>query len=144
MTAQLRSELYKLRSTWTAASVVAAMLALVTLAVLLHALSLSASRLTSGPDQRGVFTDVGMNLGALFAGLLGALSITGEIRTGTIRPTLLVTPRRGLVIAPKAVTVLAAGFAVGVIAAGATAGTPRPPPATPGPTLPSAPAPSPP
>jgi len=97
MKAQLRSELYKLRSTWTVASVVAAMLALVTLAVLLHGFGLSASRLTSLPDQRGVFTDVGVNLGALFAGLLGALSITGEIRSGTIRPTLLVTPRRGLV-----------------------------------------------
>ena len=33
MKAQLRSELYKLRSTWTVASVVAAMLGLVTLAV---------------------------------------------------------------------------------------------------------------
>jgi ABC-2 type transport system permease protein len=122
MTAQLRSELYKLRSTWTVASVVAAMLALVILAVLLHTLSLPASRLASGTVQRGVFTDTGVNLGSLFAGLLGALSITGEIRSGTIRPTLLVTPRRGLVIAAKAVIVLAAGFAVGVIAAGATAG----------------------
>jgi ABC-2 type transport system permease protein len=122
MKAQLRSELYKLRSTWTVASVVAAMLALVMLAVLLHTLSLSASRLASRPDQLGVFTDVGVNLGALFAGLLGALSITGEIRSGTIRPTLLVTPRRGLVIAAKAVTVLAAGFVVGVISTGAAAG----------------------
>ncbi len=122
MKAQLRSELYKLRSTWTVASVVAAMLALVTLAVLLHGFGLSASRLTSLPDQRGVFTDVGVNLGALFAGLLGALSITSEIRSGTIRPTLLVTPRRGLVIAAKAVTALAAGFVAGVISAGAAAG----------------------
>jgi len=122
MTAQLRSELYKLRSTWTVASVVAAMLALVTLAVLLHGFGLPASRLASLPDQRGVCTDVGVNLGALFAGLLGALAITGEIRTGTIRPTLLVTPRRGLVIAAKAVTILAAGFAAGVISAGAAAG----------------------
>src|SRR6266702_2784420 len=122
MKAQLRSELCKLRSTWTVASVVAAMLALVTLAVLLHGFGLSASRLSSRPDQRGVFTDVGVNLGVLFAGLLGALAITGEIRSGTIRPTLLVTPRRGLVIAAKAVTVLAAGFVAGVISTGAAAG----------------------
>src|SRR5439155_26051246 len=122
MKAQLRSELCKLRSTWTVASVVAAMLALVTLAVLLHGFGLSASRLTSLPDQRGVFTDVGVNLGALFAGPLGALSITGEIRSGTIRPTLLVTPRRGRVIAAKAVTVLAAGFVAGIISTGAAAG----------------------
>src|SRR6266851_2790919 len=90
------------------------MLALVTLAVLLHGFGLPATRLTSLPDQRGVCTDVGVNL--------GALAITGEIRTGTIRPTLLVTPRRGLVIAAKAVTILAAGFAAGVISAGAAAG----------------------
>jgi ABC-type transport system involved in multi-copper enzyme maturation permease subunit len=122
MTAQLRSELYKLRSTRTVASLVAAMLALVTLAVLLHGFGLSVSRLTSLPDQRGVFIDVGVSLGAVFAGLLGALSITGEIRSGTIRPTLLVTPRRGLVIAAKAVTVLAAGFVAGVISTGAAAG----------------------
>ena len=122
MTAQLRSELYKLRSTWTAASVFAAMLALVTGAVLLHGFGLSAGRLASLPDQRGVFIDVGVSLGAVFAGLLGALSITGEIRSGTIRPTLLVTPRRGLVIAAKAVIVLAAGFVAGVISTGAAAG----------------------
>ena len=120
MTAQLRSELYKLRSTWTAASVVAAMLALVTLAVLLHGFGLPASRLASLPDQRGVCTDVGVNLGALFAGLLGALAITGEIRSGTIRPRCWSRP--GLVIAAKAVTVLAAGFVAGVISAGAAAG----------------------
>jgi ABC-type transport system involved in multi-copper enzyme maturation permease subunit len=122
MRAQLRSELYKLRSTRTVASLVAAMLALVTLAVLLHGFGLPVSRLTSLPDQRGVFIDVGVSLGAVFAGLLGALSITGEIRSGTIRPTLLVTPRRGLVIAAKAVTVLAAGFVAGVISTGAAAG----------------------
>lgn len=122
MTAQLRSEFYKLRSTWTVASVAGAMLALVILAVLLHTLSLSAGKLASGTFQRDVFTDTGVNLGALFAGLLGALSITSEIRSGTIRPTLLVTPRRGLVIAAKGVTVLAAGFVVGVIATGAAAG----------------------
>ena len=122
MKAQLRSEFYKLRSTRTVASLVAAMLALVTLAVLLHGFGLPVSRLTSLPDQRGVFTDVGVSLGAVFAGLLGALSITGEIRSGTIRPTLLVTPRRGLVIGAKAATVLAAGFVAGIISTGAAAG----------------------
>jgi hypothetical protein len=45
--------------------------------VLLHGFGLPVSRLTSLPDQRGVFIDVGVSLGAVFAGLLGALSITG-------------------------------------------------------------------
>lgn len=119
---QLRSEFYKLRSTRTLAGLFAAMLALVSLAVLLHGFGLSVDKLTSQGDQRGVFVDVGVNLGAVFAGLLGALSITAEIRSGTIRPTLLVTPRRALVIAAKAISVLAMGFGAGVIAAGAAAG----------------------
>jgi ABC-type transport system involved in multi-copper enzyme maturation permease subunit len=119
--AQLRSEFYKLRSTRTVAGVIAAMLALVTVALLLHALGLSASQLASLNTQRGVLIDVGVNLGVLFASLLGALSITAEIRSGTIRPTLLVSPRRGRVIAAKTASVLVAGFGVGVLSAGAAA-----------------------
>jgi ABC-type transport system involved in multi-copper enzyme maturation permease subunit len=122
MKAQLRSELYKLRSTWTVVSLLAAMLALVVLAVLLHAFGLSVSHLTSRADQRGVFVDVGVNLGAMFASLLGALSITGEIRSGTIRPTLLFTPRRGRVVAAKTGAALISGFVVGVVATGVAAG----------------------
>jgi ABC-2 type transport system permease protein len=122
MRAQLRSEFYKLRSTRTVVGLLAAMFGLVVLAVLLHGFGLSITRLASRGDQRGVFVDVGVNVGAVFAGLLGALSITGEIRSGTIRPTLLFTPRRGRVIAAKSVTVLITGFFVGVIATGAAAG----------------------
>lgn len=122
MTAQLRSELYKFRSTRIVAGLVAAMLALVILAVLLHGLGLSVERLNSRSDQRGVFVEVGVSLGAVFAGLVGALSITGEIRSGTIRPTLLVTPRRSRVLAAKALGVLPVGFGVGAIAAGAASG----------------------
>jgi ABC-2 type transport system permease protein len=122
MTNQVRSELYKLRSTRTMAGLLAAILALVTLAVLLHCVGLSVDRLTSQADQRDVFIDVGVDLGAVFASLLGALSITAEIRSGTIRPTLLVTPRRGRVITAKAISVFTAGFGVGVVAAGAASG----------------------
>jgi ABC-2 type transport system permease protein len=121
MRAQLRSELYKLRSTRTFVGLLAAMIALVSAAVLLHALGLSTDRLASQTDQRGIFIDVGMSLGAVFAALLGALAITAEIRSGTIRPTLLLTPRRDRVIAAKALITLAAGFLVGVIATGIAA-----------------------
>lgn len=119
---QLRSEFYKLRATRTVAGLLAALVALVALAVLLHGFGLSVDRLSSRGDQRGVFVDVGVNLSAVFAGLLGALSITGEIRTGTIRPTLLVTPRRGRVIAAKALAMLITGFGVGVVGTGVAAG----------------------
>jgi hypothetical protein len=61
-------------------------------------------------------------LGALFAALLGAMSITGEIRHGTIRPTFLVTPSRGRVLAAKVLVsgIIGAGFGLvaGALAAG--------------------------
>jgi len=122
MNRQLSSELYKIRTTRTVASVLAAMLTLVIAAVLLHAFGLSAVRLSGRDDQLGIFLDVGVNLGTLFAALLGALSITVEIRTGTIRPTFLAAPRRSIVVASKAVTSLATGFILGAVATAAAAG----------------------
>jgi ABC-2 type transport system permease protein len=118
--AQLRSEFYKLRSTWTIAGLAAAMLALIVLAVLLH---VSVGKdLTSLSRQRGVMIGAGENIGALFAALAGALSITSEIRHGTIRPTLLVTPRRGRVVAAKTITAALTGLVFGLLATGAAAG----------------------
>jgi ABC-2 type transport system permease protein len=111
VSAQLRSELHKQRSTGTALGLFAAMLGLVLLAVLLHAFGLPAENLGRGSEQLMVLSR-GEFLGALFAALLGALSITGEIRHGTIRPTFLVAPSRGRVIAAKvwASTLIGAGF----------------------------------
>jgi ABC-2 type transport system permease protein len=120
--AQLRSELYKLRSTWTAAGLAAAMLALILLAVLMHASEGSATSLATLSRQRGIMIGVGENIGALFAALAGALSITGEIRHGTILPTLLVTPRRGRVVAAKTITAAATGLVFGLLATGTAAG----------------------
>ena len=58
----------------------------------------------------------GEKLGALFAGLLGAMSITSEIRHGTIRPTFLVTPQRARVLAAKILGSMFFGAAFGLIA----------------------------
>jgi len=120
--AQIRSEAYKLATTRTNAGIAAAIVGLVSLAVLLHAFGLPVEKLGNQYQQRGIFIDVGVNLGILFAALLGALSITSEFRTGTIRPTLLVTPRRAQVIAAKTLCVLLAGAVTGVLAAGTAAG----------------------
>jgi ABC-2 type transport system permease protein len=114
---RLRAELLKHRSTFTNAGLFLAMLGLVLLAVLLHALALPADRLQSSSDQVQVFR-FGSLLGALFAGLVGAMSITGEIRHGTIRPTLLFTPRRGRVIAAKVVAGALVGTVFGLAAVG--------------------------
>jgi ABC-2 type transport system permease protein len=121
VTAQLRSELLKHRSTFTNLGLLLAMLALVLLAVLLHALSLPADRLDSASNQVEVFR-FGPLLGALFAGLVGALSITGEIRHGTIRPTFLMTPRRERVVAAKIVASGLVGIVFGLVAVGVAVG----------------------
>ena len=121
MTAQLRAELLKHRSTFTNLGLLLAMLALVVLALLLHGLSLPADRLDSASDQVEVFR-FGSLLGALFAGLVGALSITGEIRHGTIRPTFLITPRRGRVIAAKIVASGLVGSVFGLLAVAVAVG----------------------
>ncbi len=122
--ALLRAEMLKQRSTRTGLGLVAAMLGLVLLAVLLHSVGLPAKDLGTTHIQLMVFGR-GELLGVLFAALLGAISITAEIRHGTIRPTFLVTPRRGRVVAAKvsASIVIGAGFGLVAAAVAAAAGT---------------------
>jgi ABC-2 type transport system permease protein len=119
MTGLLRAELFKLRTTRTTVGLTAAMLGLLCLVVLVHGFALSAASL-SRTGQMHVFGLSG--LGVLFAALLGALSITGELRTGTIRPTLLTTPQRGRVLVAKLATSAAAGAGYGIAAAAVTIG----------------------
>jgi ABC-2 type transport system permease protein len=112
--AQLRSELMKQRSTRTALGLFAAMLLLVLLAVLLHSL-LPAQALRS-PNNQLMILGRGEFLGALFAGLVGALSVTAEIRHGTIRPTFLVSPRRARVVWAKVWACVLTGSVFGLTA----------------------------
>jgi ABC-2 type transport system permease protein len=125
MRALLRSELLKQRSTRTTLGLLAAMLFLVLLAVLLHSL-LPAQALRS-PNNQLMILGRGEFLGALFAGLVGALSVTAEIRHGTIRPTFLVSPRRGRVVWAKVWACMLTGSVFGLtagavaVAAGAAA-----------------------
>jgi ABC-2 type transport system permease protein len=122
--ALLRSELLKQRTTRTGLGLFAAMLGLVLLAVLLHGFGLSAEDLGSNDVQLMVFGR-GEFLGVLFAALLGAMSITAEIRHGTIRPTFLVTPRRGQVVVAKVwvSALVGAGFGLVAGAVATVAGT---------------------
>jgi ABC-2 type transport system permease protein len=116
MKALLRSEFLKERTTRTTLGLLAAMVGLVALGVVTHSL-LPADRLVGKRTQLAIFGR-GEFVGALFAALLGAISFTGEIRHGTIRPTFSVTPRRGRVIAAKTSMSILTGAGFGLIAGG--------------------------
>jgi hypothetical protein len=122
--AELRSELLKQRSTRTNLGLLAGMVGLVLFAVVLHGFGLAVEHLDSRSEQLMTFGR-GEYLGALFAALLGALSITSEIRHGTIRPTFLVTPARGRVVAAKlwASALIGAGFGLAASALAVGVGT---------------------
>jgi ABC-2 type transport system permease protein len=122
VTSLIRAELLKQRSIRTNLGLVAGLLGLVVFAVVLHGFGLSARDVDSRSDQMTMLFGWGEKLGALFAALVGAMSITGEIRHGTIRPTFLVTPRRGRVVAAKVVVSTLVGAGLGLIAAALAAG----------------------
>lgn len=126
MRAQLRSELFKQRSTRTGLGLFAGLLGLVLFAVLLHGFGLAVENVgrTSSEQLTRLFGP-GEKLGAVFAGLFGALSVTSEIRHGTIRPTFLVSPWRSRVVAAKvgASTLIGAGFGLAACALAAGVGT---------------------
>jgi ABC-2 type transport system permease protein len=121
MIAQLRSELLKQCTTRTNVFLLLWMVGLVVLIVLLHVLSFGVEDLSRADNQLKI-AGLGTSIGALFASLLGAMSITGEFRTGTIRPTFLANPRRAHVIAGKVIASAFAGLAVGLVAEALTAG----------------------
>jgi hypothetical protein len=121
VTGQLRAELLKQRSTRTALGLFAALLALVLLAVLLHGFGLPAHDLARRDNQLEVLGR-GELLGALFAALLGAVSITAEYRHGTIRPTFLAMPRRGRVMVAKLAACALLGGVFGLAASALAAG----------------------
>jgi ABC-2 type transport system permease protein len=124
MSAAFRAELFKQRSTWTALALLAALLGLVAIAVILHVYGFGADELGRKSNQLEVFNP-GQLLGGLFAALLGAMAMTAEIRYGTIRPTLLVTPWRSRVVAAKvaASTLIGAGFGLAAGGVAAAVGT---------------------
>jgi ABC-type transport system involved in multi-copper enzyme maturation permease subunit len=121
MTAQLRSELLKQRTTRSSWLLLAWMVGLVVLVVALHVFSFSLATLEQETNQTKIL-GLGTSIGSLFAALLGAMSVTGEFRSGTIRPTFLVTPRRRRVVTAKVVASMAVGAGIGLLAEALTAG----------------------
>jgi ABC-2 type transport system permease protein len=120
MTDQLLAELRKMRSTRTNLGLLAGMIGLTLLSVLINGFVLSATQLRTHDDQHTLLS-AGTS-GALFAALIGVMAITSEFRHGTIRPTFVVTPDRGRVIAAKVVATLLMGIAFGIVAIGCSFG----------------------
>ena len=120
MSRLVKSELLKERTTRTSLLLLVWMTGLILLVVLLHVLSLSTGHISTSDGQLKV-VGWGTSIAALFASLLGAMSITAEIRHGTIRPTFLATPRRGRVITAKLIAGALTGVAIGLLAEGLTA-----------------------
>ncbi len=120
MIAQLRAELLKVRSTRTTLGLVVGMIALTLLIVVLSGLLSDAGALGSAENQLNLFSTAGVAL--IFSALAGVLLITSEYRYGTIRPTLLFTPRRSDVLAAKVTAGLLTGLVFGAAAAGLALG----------------------
>ena len=114
---QLRSELLKQRPTGTTLYLLAAMFGLVALVITMNVLAVGVDDLSSSARQLQDF-EAGSKAGMLFAGLAGAIAITAELRYGTIRPTFLVTPRRGPVIGAKLAISALVGVVFGLLAEG--------------------------
>jgi ABC-type transport system involved in multi-copper enzyme maturation permease subunit len=113
--AQLRSELLKQRSIPTVFALSAGAIGLALLGVVLHGIGLRPADLADRDIQLMVFGR-GEYLAALFAGLIGAVSVTAEIRHGTIRPTFLACPWRGRVVAAKVAVSTLIGAGLGLVA----------------------------
>jgi ABC-2 type transport system permease protein len=113
MSAQIKAELLKIRSTRTTIGLILGMIVLVVVFTLLTALLSHPSGLTSREDQRQML-NLG-NLAAVFSALAGVLLVTSEYRYGTIRPTILFNPKRSHVLSAKVAAGALAGLALGVI-----------------------------
>lgn len=79
----------------------------------------SASSIASGAanESPGSFVTWGMMLAPVTAVVLGTLIVTSEYGTGLIRATLAATPKRGAVLAAKAVVLTATLLTAGIVTA---------------------------
>lgn len=116
MIAQMRAELLKIRSTRTTLGLLMGMVGLALLFALLTGLLSTAGHLKLKEDQRELLGNG--TLAGVFAALAGIMLMTSEYRFGTIRPTVLFTPRRARLIAAKLGAGLLAGLAFAVIGEG--------------------------
>ena len=113
MTAQIRAELLKIRSTRTTVGLILGMVALIVLFTLLPGLLTHANGLASKENQRELLAV--SSVAGVFSALAGVLLVTSEYRFGTIRPTFLFNPARSRVLAAKVVAGVMAGVVFGAV-----------------------------
>ena len=109
MSALLRAELLKLRTTRTFAALVAAALALSLLVVVLTAL------IEDGLEEEDVRMLFAADFSSLFILLLGVLGMAGEWRHRTITSTILAAPDRLRLLAAKTLSYALAGVVLSLI-----------------------------
>jgi len=110
------AELLKLRSTRTSLWLVASLTGIVGLAAVVHFVGFDAALVDDAAEQRSILTEIGVTMGLVFAAISGSLSITTEVRHGTLRPTLLKQPDRWRLLRAKLVTQLPIGAAIAAFA----------------------------
>jgi ABC-type transport system involved in multi-copper enzyme maturation permease subunit len=107
MSAQVRSELLKLRTTRTGVVLLLAALGITAFGALVEGISPALAKLGTESAQRAAF---GANITAvLLATIAGIVTVTSEFRYGTIEPTLLFEPRRRVVVSAKRAVAAATG-----------------------------------
>ena len=116
MIALIRSELLKLRTTRTALALIVGMVALIVLFTLLSGLVTDDAFLLDRNNQFQVLANG--SIASAFAAVLGVLSLTTEVRHGTVRSTFLAEPRRTRVLAAKLVAITAFSLVLGVVGIG--------------------------
>jgi ABC-type transport system involved in multi-copper enzyme maturation permease subunit len=114
VTAQLSSELLKVHTTRTVAILLLAAAGLTALGVFVEGISSTVAELAQD-DQQRTLLGAGSSGAVLLATFAGVLAVTGEFRYGTIRPTLLVQPRRRVVLAAKLVVAGLTGLLFGAV-----------------------------
>jgi ABC-2 type transport system permease protein len=108
-----RAEFTKIRSVpSTGWSLLAAAALIVGFGILYAMVAVSHPRSDPATFDAAGAALAGVQLAQIAAGVLGALVITGEYATGSIRTTLTAVPRRGRVLAAKAAVVAVTTFAV--------------------------------
>ncbi len=115
MTAQVHSELLKIRTIRTVAVLLLVAVALALLGVVLEGRAATLAELATEDTQRTLIGDFGASNAVLLSTFVGLLLVTSEFRYGTIRPTLLFEPRRLVVLAAKLAAAALTGILFGVV-----------------------------